>query len=278
MRNFALIILAFAMTGCQFQKTPPNEEFNVLFIGNSLTYFYDMPQTLQRMLDETHPNIKIDQSTFPGMSLSAHLSNIITSQTENSVNTRKREEGETTATELKIAEKEWDMIILQTGTVSVLIPENRDFKVNKAIADIKKLASNPNCKFVLFNTWPSKNEYPKNYCYSSRTIHSSIQKEKSCSPMMESLEQEMQLINASYDLVATQNNLQKTDNGSKFYTVLTTYPEIELYEDPIHPNKYGSFLNACIFYEMLTNNKASDLNYVGDIVPKTAALLKTIAH
>lgn len=278
MRNFVLIILTFVITGCQFQKTASHEEFNVLFIGNSLTYFYDMPQTLQNMLDETHPTIKIDQSTFPGMSLTGHVSNIIISQTENSVNTRKKEEGETTITELKIAEKDWDMIILQTGTVSVLIPENREFKVNKAIANIKKLASNPNCKFVLFNTWPSINQYPRNYCYPSRTIHPSIEKEKCCSPTMVSLEQEMQLINESYDIVATQNNLQKTDNGSKFYTVLTKHPEIQLYEDAIHPNKYGAFLNACIFYQMLTNNKASDLKYIGDIAPKVAVLLKTIAN
>jgi len=96
--------------------------------------------------------------------------------------------------------------------------------------------------------------------------------------MMESLTQEMQLINASYDLVSKENNLQKTDNGSKFYEVLTTYPEIELYDDTIHPNKNGAFLNACIFYQMLTNNKASELKYVGDITPETAALLKTIAQ
>jgi hypothetical protein len=29
----------------------------------------------------------------------------------------------------------------ETGTVGVLIPENRDLKVNKAIVDIKKLVS-----------------------------------------------------------------------------------------------------------------------------------------
>lgn len=79
-------------------------------------------------------------------------------------------------------------------------------------------------------------------------------------------------------MVAKENNLLKSDNGNKFYEVRTKYPEIELYEDTSHPNKYGSFLNACIFYQMLTNKKASNLNYNGVIEPNTAKLLKKIAE
>jgi len=278
MKNILLIILTFAITNCKSQKLQSSEELNVLFIGNSLTYFYDMPQTLQMMLNETHPYIKIDQSTFPGLSLAGHSSAIITSRTAHGIQTREKVQGETTETEKKITEKNWDIIILQDGTVSLLIPENRDLIVNKAILDIKKLVSNPKCKFVLFNTWPSKNKYPEQYCYLSRFIDKSIEKENCCSPIIESLEHETKLINESHDLVAEKNSLLKSDHGTKFYEVLTKYPEIELYEDDIHPNKYGAFLNACVFYQMLTNNKASELKYNGEIAPKTAKLLKKISE
>jgi hypothetical protein len=205
------------------------------------------------------------------------LDNIIESRTKNGISARKKEDGETTETEIKIAENYWDIIIAQTGTVSVLIPENRDLKINKAVTDIKKLVSNPKCKFILFNTWPSKNEYPKQYCYPSRVIDKSIEKEKCCSPTLENLEQENRLINESYDLVAQKNNLLKSDNGNKFYEVLTKHPEIELYEDDSHPNKYGAFLNACVFYQMLTDKKASELKFNGEIEPKNAELLKQVA-
>lgn len=277
MRIFLLLILVCTIPSCKSLKQQKSEVINVLFIGNSLTYFYDMPQTLQMMLNETHPNIKIDQITFPGQSLSGHLSDIITLRTENGISTRKKEEGETTDTEKKIAEKNWDIIILQTGTVSVLIPENRDINVNKAILDIKKLVSNPNCTFILFNTWSSKNKYPVQYCYPSGLIDKSIEKDKCCSLALANLEQEIKLINESYDLIAQQNNLLKSNHGTKYFEVLTKYPEIELYEDESHPNKYGAFLNACIFYQMLTKNKASILKYNGDIEFKTAELLKRIS-
>ncbi|TXD99082.1 DUF4886 domain-containing protein [Subsaximicrobium wynnwilliamsii] len=263
---------------CKSQNTETTDEINVLFIGNSLTYFHEMPQTVQKMLNETNPNIKIEQSTFPGQSLSGHLSDIITSRTENGISTRKKEDGEKTETEIKIAEKKWDIVILQTGTVSVLIPENRELKVNKAISDIKKLVSNPNCKFILFQTWPSKNEYPEQYCYPSRSIDKSIEKDKCCSPVLENLEQEFNVINESYNLVAKENDLIESNNGTKYFEVRTKFPEIELYEDESHPNENGAFLNACIFYQMLTDKKASDLIYNGEIEPKTAEKLKKIAE
>ncbi|WP_040253217.1 DUF4886 domain-containing protein [Psychroserpens mesophilus] len=269
MRNFVLIILAVAITSCKSLKTELSEELNVLFIGNSLTYYHEMPQTLQMMLNETNTNIKIDQSTYPGYSLSQHLSRKTESTTEHGIITR---------TEKKIVEKNWDIIILQTGTVSVLIPENRELKVEKAISRIKELASNKDCKFILFNTWPSKREYPKKYCYSGYSIDKSIKDIDYCSPVMENLEQEITAINESYNLVSKSTKIEKSDNGNKFYEIRVSHPEIELYEDHIHPNKYGAFLNACIFYQILTDMKASELNYNGEIEPKTAELLKKIAE
>jgi hypothetical protein len=280
MKALKIILLCIAIFSAFYSKAQQKnslKNIHVLFIGNSLTYYQDMPQTLQQMLNETDSNVKIEQSTFPGMSLSGHLSDIITSKTKNGINTRKKEAGEKTETEIKIAERQWDIVILQTGTVNVLIPENRELKTNKAISEIQKLISNPNCKFILFNTWPAKNTYPKQYCYPSRLIDPSIQKDKCCSSVLESLEQEVKAINDAYDTVAEINQLIKSDNANKFYNVLVNCPEIELYEDDSHPNKNGAFLNACIFYQMLANKKASQLIYNGEIEPNIATLLKDIA-
>ncbi|WP_231632514.1 DUF4886 domain-containing protein [Mangrovimonas sp. TPBH4] len=277
MKTTSLLICLLVSLAVQLQGDMSNEKLNVLFIGNSLTYFHDMPQTLQNMLNETHPNISIDQITFPGLSLTGHLSDIVTIRTENGIHTRKKEEGERTETEIKITSKNWDVIILQTGTVSVLIPENLDLKVSKAITDIQNMVSNPHFKFVLFYTWPSKKEYPKQYCYSSYHIDESIEKPKCCSKSLENPEQELSVINESYDVLANAHGLTKTDNGTKFLEVSNTHPEVELYDDSMHPNQYGAFLNACIFYQILTNQKATTLKYHGDIAPKTATLLKQIA-
>lgn len=71
MKILSLIItclLISVLDACSDRK--PKE---VLFIGNSLTYYHDMPVMLQAMLNEKDIRINIHQSTFPGVSLSAHL-------------------------------------------------------------------------------------------------------------------------------------------------------------------------------------------------------------
>jgi len=65
MKKTILIILAFITVSCKSHSQDSTEELNVLFIGNSLTFYHDMPQMVQKMLNETNPNIKIHQSTFP---------------------------------------------------------------------------------------------------------------------------------------------------------------------------------------------------------------------
>lgn len=137
MRKILLLSFAIILLNCGFNNSKGSKEINVLFIGNSLTYYNDMPQMLQEMMNETNPNIKIDQITFPGMSLSAHLENIIMESSDNKVRSRTKAPGEITETEKKLAEKNWDIIILQTGGVSVLIPESLQYKVDPAIKKLK---------------------------------------------------------------------------------------------------------------------------------------------
>lgn len=87
MRKILLLILTIFMVSCNSKIKEKSKEVNVLFVGNSLTYYNDMPQKLQGMLDEQNSNIKIDQITYPGFSLSRHLNNMIVSKSENGVNT-----------------------------------------------------------------------------------------------------------------------------------------------------------------------------------------------
>lgn len=278
MRNILLITFSLLTFSCQSQKKEKTEEVNVLFIGNSLTYYHDMPQTVQAMLNETDPNIKIDQSTFPGMSLSWHLENITESKSKDNISTRKKFEGEKTETEIKIAEKNWDIVILQEGTVNLLIPEVRDLAVNSAIRKIKNLVNNPECRFILFTTWPSERPYPKEYCRDGGRIDESLDDMQDyCSPKIENYEQEFELIDNGHTSIADQNGMEKTDNGNLYRMVKENRPDLALLEDPIHPNANGAFLNACEFYEILSGKKASNLKSNGQIEAKIAEYLKNIA-
>lgn len=92
------------------------------------------------------------------------------------------------------------------------------------------------------------------------------------------MEEETQLINEGYTLVAKRNDMERTNHADAFYKVITQHAEIGIYEDTIHPNENGAFLSACLFYQMLTGQPATKLKYNGSIKPKVANTLKTVAE
>jgi hypothetical protein len=285
MKKGIVFLSLLLLVGCKSNPNQNPEKIKVLFIGNSLTYYHDMPKTLQAMLDEKSANYSIEQSTFPGMSLSAHLQNIITESKVDAKNTRPKNENEVTETERKIAEKNWDIIILQERTNSLYFPEVVKEVIEPNIKIIKNLAKNKNCQFIMFNTWPSKGSYPREiecrpkYSFNRKKyyINEEISNdEKFCSVEILNLEQNIEILNKSYDPIKSENNLKISNHPNLHYQVRIKHPEIELYDDEYHPSQTGSFLNALEFYTILTNNKPSKLKYNGKLDEKTAEKLKRI--
>jgi len=270
MKKILLVIICLFLLSCQEQEN--DKKVKVLFIGNSLTYFHDMPQMLQKLLDESEENFKIEQSTFPGYSLINHLEMMPDPNQENS--SMQKKIGDTTATEKKLLQKPWDIVILQEGTVKLLIPEAKDSLVIPSIKKIKKLVTNKDCRFIIFQTWTSQEEFPKEYCYGSLQITKKMGDEQYCSEKILTKDREIKLIDSMYHTVANTTQIEKSNNGNIAYQFTLTHPEIELYDDEIHPSEEGAFLNACVFYELLTKKKAAKLKYQGTLDEGTATTIK----
>lgn len=260
MKNILLITVALFLMRCQSDKRIDSKSIDVLFIGNSFTYYHDMPQTLQKMLNETDSSIHIYQSTYPAASFESHFTQIIIDSSENNRTNRMKKEGELTPTEVKIEERKWDIVILQDGPVRFLIPEIRDVVEKKWIEEIKKRVNNDKCRFILFNTGAFSMNYPQKYC--QRGIDASLDPEKEfCSPEIENIAQEHSLVDSACTILAKATNIEKSNNGNLFFQIYTERPDIVLLEKDGHPAELGSFLNACVFYELLTHKKAADLKY-----------------
>ncbi len=235
-----------------------------------------MPVILQKMFDADKLNFKVTQSTFPGMELKGHLTDIITSRTENGIQVRKKTNGDTTETEKVLSSKKWDYVVLQEGTIKLLIPEAKTLLTIPAIQEIKNRVKDSKTQFILFKTWPSLDTFPKQYCYPSIIIDKSIKKEECCSPTIKSLDEEIRLINSNYDTVATTTGLTSLPITNCFADVLKNHPNINLYEDEIHPSKLGAYLNACVFYKCFTKRKAITIKYYADIDEKTALIIQNV--
>ena len=172
-------------------------------------------------------------------------------------------------------EKQWDIIVLQTGGVAVLIPESVKYQVTPAIKEIKNIVNNPNTQFILFNTWTTKVDYPKKYCYSGRMLDEKLEPNKEfCSLEIKNSDHYFRLLKDSYQNIAEENSLVSSNHTDIFQKAFKKYPGLQILEDTMHPSKNGAFLSACIFYKLLTDKNPESLEYTAELDPKTATFLK----
>ena len=279
MRKLTLLFLVLLL-GFNSKLEPKQKKINVLFIGNSFTYHHGIPNILQKMLDENQSNFNIEQSCYPGMSLSDHLNMMVSKREGDDIETRMKEKGEITETEKKLISKKWDFIILQEHPSYYYFPEAITKITTPTIQKIKQLFNNSNCKYINFDIWSAGKKYPfERSCISINNLDwTSDSTDTICSTKIDNLEEEIKRLNQSAKLITVKNNLIQSNHCDLHYKVMKRLPQIVLNENDHHPSEAGSFLNACQFYKLLTNKKASKLNYCGNLSAKEAKLLKEITN
>ncbi len=87
-----------------------------------------------------------------------------------------------------------------------------------------------------------------------------------------------QAITTAYLTIAAELNLPIAPVGVAWQTVVTEYPNIQLWDsDGTHPSLAGSFLAACVFYAAVYHNSAQGINYQAGLPSKTAEILQAVA-
>ena len=114
-----LTIICIILYSCKSKPVEQVEKLNILFIGNSLTYYHDMPKMVEHMLNEESADFYVEQAAFPGMTLNSHLNNIIYKREGDNIFTIRKSEFEITETEKIISSRSWDLIIIQEAPESL---------------------------------------------------------------------------------------------------------------------------------------------------------------
>ena len=270
MKITLLIFTLFSQLSVFAKEQFVNDSLKVLFVGNSLTYYNAMPQLLQQMLNEGEEKVKVEQSTFPGMQLRHHL---VTLKSNYPIGMQE-DPNNLNLTKEKLRNSNWEYVILQEGTVSFLIPGYVQNSLQSTFSNILAEFVNPKTKFVLFETWAMSKHFPKNYCIPIPNLDSAFQMTEYCSPKIENKEEEISLIATSCREIAKSNKMILSKNGELYYQFELRYPEYPLYDVDSHPTLEGAFLNACIFYELISQKESNKLQFNGDLDPKTASIIK----
>lgn len=197
------------------QKTAAGEQpqkLRVLFIGNSYTYYNNLPQMLVGLAASAKPAriLETEMLTVGGATL--------------------KRLWDTGQAQQALARGKWDYVVLQEqstlGASKVLdgipqINDPADFHAAARIydAEIKKLAAKP----VFYMTWARQNNPAS----------------------------QPQLTDA-YAKIGKELNDTVAPVGQAWQAALKTRPDFALHiADKSHPNPAGSYLAACVFYAVL---------------------------
>lgn len=204
-----------------------------------------MPQMLQKMLNNGKQRYNVSQSTYFGITLEKHFS---VQPDKNGEGTRyyPLAEGEISSTE-KLLAKEWDHVVLQDYRLPSIAHDGM-INVVPTIQKIRKKYSSNVSEFVLFKMWPNLEKYPKDFSY-IKTV--------------KTLDQEVDLINSTYDSIASATQIS-TPPIAGCYMYIMKYKNINLHDGPYYPSNYGAYLNACIFYKYFTKQNATTISYTAN--------------
>lgn len=130
-RTYLGLLLLFSLSASGQSDTT-----RVLFIGNSFTYFFNLPQVVQSMAETQGKVIITRQSTVGGSTLEQHW---------------KGEKG--TKSMAKLKEQKWDYVILNNHSLSAIESPNEFYEYSGKFVDaIKKIGAKP----VFMMTWAYK--------------------------------------------------------------------------------------------------------------------------
>jgi hypothetical protein len=205
--NKLKIFLVFfsLLIGTQILDAQSDKASNVLFVGNSYTYFWNLPQVVSAMAEERGLQITSRQSTAGGANWGQHW---------------RSEKGlESVAL---IDKGDFDIVILQNHSMST-------FQRADSLMHFGKLFDNliqkKNAKTYIYLTW-------------SREWDPYMQEE----------------INEKYAQLAEEIKATLVPVGPAWLKARQLRPDLPLYDDDgSHPSSLGTYLAACIFFGVLTD-------------------------
>lgn len=228
------------------------QSYKILFIGNSYTYYNDMPENIFAPLaraagaDVTVESITTGAQNMSNWANPAH------------------EDGARVEAALTAA-NDYDIVVLQEQSFRPLSNYNGFLSGVQTIA-ARIRATQTDCKVFLYETWGN----PARAGDYGGTV-----------PAMEAQ------LRTAYENAAAEAGASVSYVGKAFTYVYETYnlasegksSPMWLYrEDDTHPLYIGSYLAACVHMASLLGIDPETVDYDGDLNAQTAATLKEVAH
>ncbi|MBN2484968.1 MAG: T9SS type A sorting domain-containing protein [Bacteroidales bacterium] len=217
-----------------------------LFLGNSYTYYFDLPVIIDMLAGSTGDKLIHYQNTPGGHSLEGHFSNA--------------------ASLSALKARFYDYVVLQDQSqrpaLAIETVERQTFKYASLLDSIRRIYS-PCGQTMFYMTWGRKNGDANN-CGSLPDV---------CTYNgMDSL------LNLRYQMMRDQNEALISPVGAVWHYIRDNFPSIELYDaDASHPSAAGSYAAACCFYSVLFKKDPAKCTYNFSIDSNNAKIIREAA-
>lgn len=243
---FIIMCILLAFTSCINDSSGDGNKIRVLFIGNSLTSANDLPGIIAGLAKARHFKMDYEMYAPGGYKLSQHAVDTVLLN--------------------KIKNGSWDFVVLQEQSqlpaFSQTQMQNEVYPYAKKLCDYIK-GVNSRTRIVFYMTMAKKNGDLSN---------------ASIYPELGTYEGMQRRIIETYKILAQKNKVLIAPVGIAWEKVRLNKPSIELYADDTHPNLTGSYLAACVFYEVFLRESSVGLCHPRQINDNIATYLQKTAH
>jgi hypothetical protein len=233
-----LLCVSLTLVGC----APPCDQdpacTRVLFIGNSYTFYNDLPQTFARLAQAGEQRVETGMAAGGGWTVADHVNSAETLE--------------------KITSSKWDYVILQEQSQ---VPANAEMRAARMTPAARTLVSKiraAGAQPVFFVPWAHRGGWRE----MGLSGYESMQLQ----------------VNQGYVEVGQELDAWLVPVGFAWLKLWKQNPQLGLWqEDGSHPNEKGTYLAACVFYAALYRQSPEGLEYRSSLSTEDAKVLQKIA-
>jgi len=226
-----------------------NEGIKVLFIGDSLTHYNEMPQIFAALCRAAGKKVTADRQTKGGTGIAMYREDPALWKTLSD----------------KIASDDWDIVVYQPNRNNPVMTEYFPYypwKEYSAASDLVELIK-------------ASGAIPLQY--SSFGVSKGYVTREGCTKKMSRAEH-TDLVTAYNAAVSEMLGSKTVYTGATFNSLLAKDPKLGLYHtDNSHPSPAGSYLVAADFYTVIFGESPADIDYTHGLDASLAATLRAAA-
>jgi len=222
----------------------------VLFLGNSYTYYNDLPKIFE-LLSKSGGYDVLSDSVTQGGALLMHFSD-----TKSNLAITQSEVAAVFNEKLKT---KWDVIVLQEQSQIPSIPEYCEEEMYPMVRELNTKITKTGAQPMLFMTWGYMDGDKENGYATYEDMQEGLRK--------------------GYMDIAQELSLPVSPVGLAFLNAKQKDKNIELWDDDgSHPSMEGSYLAACVFYNEIFGESPVNLTYTAGLSEQRASFLQKVAE